>query len=399
MKKVILFIVLIVIVGVAYFFYKNNVNIPPTSDEEVSTEGDFTLPAPFKISLFAENVPNARVLTFAPQGVILVSQTQQGKISALPNKNGDGKADEVVTVVSGLTLPHGMAFRCTDPTNPDVCELYVAERDALLVFDYDAATMKAVNKKKLINLPAGSQTTHFTRTLLFMPSPNENTLLISIGSSCNVCDETDVNRASILAYDVVSGKTEQFAKGLRNSVFMEIHPVTGKIWATEMGRDYLGDNLPPDEINIIEKGKNYGWPICYGKNIHDTNFDNKTYIRNPCLEPFETQSLVDLPAHSAPLGIAFVPEEGWPEEYWFNLFVAYHGSWNRSVPDGYKIVRLKFNAKGGYVSEENFIIGWLKSDGTKIGRPVDIKVLPGGTMYISDDLRGAIYKVTRNDSI
>lgn len=171
-----------------------------------------------------------------------------------------------------------------------------------------------------------------------------------------------------------------------------------------MGRDNLGDDLPPDEINIIERPSagsgqssipNFGWPICYGKNIHDTNFDKNTYIRNPCMEPFETPSFIDLPAHSAPLGLAFVPEEGWPEEWWYNILVAYHGSWNRSTPTGYKIARLKMNAKGQYLGAEDFISGWLTKDGKKTGRPVDIKVLSGGTAYISDDHAGVIYRLFR----
>jgi glucose/arabinose dehydrogenase len=176
---------------------------------------------------------------------------------------------------------------------------------------------------------------------------------------------------------------------------MAIHPVTGAIWATEMGRDNLGDNLPPDEINIIKKGGNFGWPICYGKNIHDTNFDKNTYIRNPCMEPLELPSYIDIPAHSAPLGIAFVPDEGWPESYWYNALVAYHGSWNRSVPTGDKIVRIVLDAHGNYVRTEDFITGWLSASGTKQGRPVDIKILPGGTAYISDDDAGVLYKLSK----
>ncbi len=167
-----------------------------------------------------------------------------------------------------------------------------------------------------------------------------------------------------------------------------------------MGRDNLGDNIPPDEINIIEQKnnqpQNYGWPNCYGKNIHDDVFDKNTYIRNPCMAPFETPSFIDLQAHSAPLGLSFVPEEGWPEEYWYNLLVAYHGSWNRSAATGYKIVRLKMNAKGEYLGTEDFITGWLKDNDTKAGRPVDIKVLSGGTAYITDDSSGVIYRLYRD---
>jgi len=239
-------------------------------------------------------------------------------------------------------------------------------------------------------LPGGGN--HFSRTIMFMPYPDESKMLVSVGSSCNVCNESDERRAKILEYDFATGKLEEFARGLRNSVFMAIHPVSGDIWATEMGRDNLGDDIPPDEINIIKKGANYGWPICYGKNIHDNAFDKNVYIRNPCMESFETPSFIDLQAHSAPLGLAFFPEEGWPEEYWFNLLVAYHGSWNRTVPTGYKVVRARLDSKGEYLGTEDFITGWF-SNGKVYGRPVDILIQPGGTIYISDDKSGVIYRV------
>jgi glucose/arabinose dehydrogenase len=160
-----------------------------------------------------------------------------------------------------------------------------------------------------------------------------------------------------------------------------------------MGRDFLGDNLPPDEINILEKGKNYGWPNCYGKNIHDTVFDKNTYIRNPCMEPFETPSLIDLPAHSAPLGLAFVPSgKGWPKEYEGNLLVAYHGSWNRTVPTGYAIRRFVLDSKNNVVKDEDFVSGWLTEKGV-LGRPADLKFASDGTLYVSDDRAGLVYRI------
>lgn len=183
------------------------------------------------------------------------------------------------------------------------------------------------------------------------------------------------------------------AKGLRNSVFFTWSDVDGRMWATDMGRDGLGDDTPPDEINIITRESNYGWPICYGQNIHDTDFDKNTYIRNPCMSPFETPAHIDLPAHVAPLGLAFIPEEGWPEEYWYNLLVAEHGSWNKKEPVGYKIVRVILDAKGNYKGTEDFLSGFLTKDNKALGRPVDIITHPGGVMYISDDHAGVIYRV------
>jgi glucose/arabinose dehydrogenase len=226
-------------------------------------------------------------------------------------------------------------------------------------------------------------------------------LFTSVGSTCNACEESDWRRAAVLVSDEDGKDLKVFAKGLRNAVFMTTHFVTGDIWATEMGRDLLGDDLPPDEINILKEGVNYGWPICYGKNVPDAS-----YARDVGCENF-IPSHIDLQAHSAPLGLAFIPEDpstgsgqaAWPEEYWHDLLVAYHGSWNRPEPTGYKIVRLKLNAQGnpstssGQVIQEDFISGWLEGD-RAFGRPVDILVQPGGVMYISDDKAGLIYKVT-----
>ncbi len=361
----------------------------PTASPAVAsntTNFPLNLPPGFAISLFAKDLGTPRVLLRDPNGTLLVSIPAQGRVVALPDRNTDGVADETITVLTGLNRPHGLATRCAPR-----CQLYVAETDQLAVYDYDAATLKAQNKKTLARLPGGGG--HFTRTLLFLPPPNEGKLLLSVGSSCNVCAERDERRAKILIVNADGSNLRTFASGLRNAVFMTIHPVTKKVWVTEMGRDLLGDDIPPDEINIVEDGKDYGWPTCYGKNVHDTAFDARLGPRNPCREPEKVPSFVDLPAHSAPLGLAFVPNDGWPAEYRGNLLVAYHGSWNRSVPTGYKIVRYRF-ALDRPLEPEDFIAGWLGSDGTALGRPVDLLSEPGGTLYISDDKAGVIYRVT-----
>lgn len=400
-KKIFISIILVFIIAfLGFFIYRSYLGgTKPVINGSPKDGGGMTeeklglkLPENFSISIFAKNIDNPRVMTFDPNGNLIASLTTIGKVVALPDRNNDGKADEEIVILDKLKSPHGLAFRCTDK-----CLLYIAEENQVAVYDYDYSQLKASNKREIADLPSGGG--HFTRTLLFMPSPNDSKLLISVGSSCNVCNEKDERRAKILAFDVDKPQAglKTFARGLRNSVFMTIHPVVGKIWATEMGRDLLGDDLPPDEINIIEEDKNYGWPICYGKNIHDDDFDKNVYIRNPCMAPFETPSHIDIPAHSAPLGLTFIPEEGWPEEYWHNLLVAYHGSWNRSEPTGYKVVRYKLDAKGNYLGEEDFISGWLTKSGEVAGRPVGIVSLPGGTIYISDDKAGVIYKVSTKD--
>ena len=360
---------------------EKSAQVPPAINE---TEFPLKLPAGFKISIFAKGLESPRVMTYDPAGNIVVSIPAQGKVVALPDKNNDGVADEVVTVIDGLNRPHGLATRCTEK-----CEFFIAESNQVAYYDYNTKNLKTFNKRKIIDLPSGGN--HITRTILFMPSPNDHKLLTSVGSTCNVCEENDWRRAKILISNADGGDLKTFASGLRNSVFMAIHPVTGKIWATEMGRDLLGDNLPPDEINIVEEGKDYGWPYFYGKDIRDAAFEPDVMFEQ---NPDRFGSHIDIPAHSSPLGLAFIPEEGWPQEYWHNLLVAYHGSWNRTVPTGYKIVRYKLDAQGNYLGEEDFISGWLTNEGA-LGRPVDILVQPGGIIYVSDDKAGVIYKITR----
>jgi len=403
MKKLLFLIATLLLISVSFLFYKLYFlykgvkpgylpsKIKIISDEELKY---LKLPENFAIQIFAKGVNGARVIKEDPAGNLIVSLTKEGKIVSLPDLNQDGRADKVITLLEGLQNPHGMEIKCWDVRRPQNCKLYVAETEKLvqydLIFDEKEKIYKPVNPEKILDLPKGGR--HFTRTLLFLPYPQDHKILISVGSTCDVCYENDERNGTILVYDFKTKESKIYAKGLRNSVFLTLHPVTGKVWATEMGRDWLGDNLPPDEINIIEEGKNYGWPICYGKNIHDDNFDKNVYIRNPCMEPFETPSYIDIPAHSSPLGLAFFPEEGWPEKYWHNLLVAYHGSWNRTVPTGYKIVRYILDPQGKYLGEEDFITGWLQGN-EAIGRPVDILIKPGGIIYISDDKAGVIYRV------
>ena len=355
---------------------------PPTASWDEPDQAPLRLPPGFRISVFARDLPGARVLAQDPNGKLLVSLTSQGKVVALPDRDGTGTCEAPVAVLSGLHQPHGLAFGPEDPPR-----LYVAETRQVTAYDYDPEHGTATNPRKIADLPPGGR--HHTRTLLWLPPPNAHRLLISVGSSCDVCDETDPRYAKILALDLRDGSLTPFASGLRNSVFMAVHPLSQHIWATEMGRDFLGDNLPPDEINLIMEGRHYGWPYCYGKRVHDEQFDPRGAQQEFCKNTIH--SFIDVPANSAPLGLAFFPKE-WPKEFRHNLLVAYHGSWNRSVPTGYKVVRYRLDSAGNPLQEEDFITGWLTPQGA-LGRPVDIMITPERVIYLSDDQAGVVYRV------
>lgn len=336
----------------------------------------FSLQRGFQIRMFSDATPGARDLTFSPGGTLLVSLTGNGSIVALPDNNHDKKADEVKEILSGLARPHGIAFHNG--------KLFVAEEQRVAKYYWDEKTLTARFDKELFSLPF-SLGGHFTRSIVFDKSGK---LFVSIGSTCNVCRELDPFYASIIVSDE-NGKTPKlFVKGLRNAVFLVVNPNSGGIWATEMGRDFLGDDLPPDEIDVIEEGKDYGWPLCFGNKIHDVRFDPSGSSQT-CekIQP----PLYEIQAHSAPLGLTFVRSKQFPSDWQGDLLVAYHGSWNRSAPTGYKVVR--FNVRDEkIIGEEDFVTGFIQENST-FGRPVDLEFDNSGNLYVSDDKRGAVYVV------
>jgi glucose/arabinose dehydrogenase len=335
-----------------------------------------TLPAQVSIALFAKNLGNPRVLAFDPEGALVVSVPSQSKVVALPDRNADGVADETMTVAEGLNLPHGLAFRDG--------KIYIAETHQVAMYDYNVTTKKAENKKKLFDLPAGGN--HFSRTIGFGP---DGKLYTSIGSSCNVCNEKDPRRAKIFISNADGSDFREYASGLRNSVFFVWHPITREMWATDMGRDLLGDNTPPEEVNIVRSGGFYGWPYCYNNRVHDRAFDSSDNAKRICEGSIPPH--ITFQAHSAPLGLSFIPDS-WPEEYRGDLLVSYHGSWNRSSPTGYKVVRFDLNSQLMATSETDFIAGFLQGDGA-LGRPVDLLFDDKGALFVSDDKAGSIYRV------
>lgn len=331
------------------------------------------LPPGWKISIFAENLPGVRVMAFGPDGDLWVSQPGAGQVTQLTVK--EGRVTHQIPVWQHLDRPHGLAF---DPSNPSV--LYVAEESKVEKFLIDSEAGPQLVK----TLPPGGE--HVTRTIGFGP---DGKLYVAIGSTCNACKEKDSHRAAISTMNKDGTAYKVFASGLRNSVFFVWHG--GQLWATDNGRDYLGDNLPPDDVNVIAAGDDYGWPYCYGHQVQDTSVDRSSAAAARCRA--SVPSTIELPAHSAPLGLDFVPDTNdWPADWRGNLIVAFHGSWNRTKPTGYKLVRVPFSSSGQPKPAEDFITGWLTGQGA-IGRPVDV-VFHDQSLYVSDDKAGVIYKIT-----
>lgn len=339
-------------------------------------------PAGFHISVFADDIDGARMLVWSPGGVLLVSESGEGKVVALPDSKNSGKAERTVDVLSGLNEPHGLAFYQG--------KLYVAENDKVRSYDWDEKNLHASNPKKLADLPTGGG--HSTRSILF----HGGKMYISAGSSCNVCIEKDPQRATVMEFNPDGTGQKIFAKGLRNAVGVALNPKTDTVWVTVNGRDWLGDDLPPETIYDLGKnGGDAGWPYCYGDRVPDSNFTKPGDDRcNSVLEP-----RVQMQAHSAPLGLAFYEGTQFPAEYQNNIFLAFHGSWNRSIPTGYKVIRVKLDANGQpQGGAQDFITGFVAPGETKkgrwMGRPVGVVFGSDGSMYLSDDAANVVYRIT-----
>ncbi len=377
-----LLFILVFVIILAFVAY-DYLGVRPSAGSDGTA--DISMPPGFAIETYADNLGSSLVSYPGPDpgprmllekdGVVYVSIPNRELIAVLPDRDGNNEADEVGVFISGLNYPHGLDY--SDGW------FYIAEENRVIRVRDDDNNLRAdANSTEVLidDLPSGG---HSTRTV----KVNNDSLYLSMGSSCNVCYEEDERRAAISRCDLDGSNCTVFASGLRNSVGMVFHPETGDLYATDNGRDWLGDDLPPDEINLIEEGNDYGWPICYGKNIHDTEFDTNNSTVNPCEN--RTPSLVDLQAHSAPLGLAFYDGGMFPEEYQGDLFVCYHGSWNREVPTGYKIVNIDMDT----LDVNDFATGWLRENETVIGRPVDVIVAEDGSLLVSDDNAGKIYRI------
>jgi glucose/arabinose dehydrogenase len=326
------------------------------------------LPAGFQVSVFASGLAGPRLMAFDERGVLHVSQARGGSVVALPDRDADGVADEVVMVHDGLSRPHGLAFRDG--------WLYVAEEPRVVRLRGGDGLARPERQVIVDGLPAGAG--HYTRTVGFGP---DGGMYVSVGSSCNVCREGDRRRAAIVRYEPDGSGERLYGRGLRNAVGFTWRPGSDELWATNNGRDHLGDDEPPETVNVVRDGDDFGWPRCHNARIVDPQFGGAGAC-NGVAAP-----RVELPAHSAPLGLAF-----WPDVN--SLLVALHGSWNRSVPVPPHLVRVLLHSDGRTEVEE-FATGWQLgvSADTRWGRPVDVAVGPDGSLYVSDDGNGAIYRL------
>jgi glucose/arabinose dehydrogenase len=338
---------------------------------------EITVPAGFRIDVFAEKLGGARALAVDPRGVLLVSIAAQGRVVALPDRRGIGRARDVVTVVKDLDRPHGVAFRRG--------YLYVAETGRILRYRYDAETHAAVEPTVVVaGLPHGAH--HWTRSIAF---GRDGKLYVAIGSSCDICREQDSRRAAIVRYNADGSGEERFAGGLRNPVGLAFHPTTGALWTAVNERDWAGGAAPPDYVTEVRRGASYGWPECFA--------ERGTLRRDPTLDGAAdcrgaTPPSLELAPHAAPLGLAFYTRAQFPPEYVGDLFVALHGSRGGLTPAGYKIARVRFR-DGRPTGVQDFSSGWR--DGERIvGRPVDLAVGRDGSLYVSDDHTDRIHRVT-----
>jgi len=324
------------------------------------------VPEGFEISVFSDDLDGVRTLRFGPDGMMYAVLSRSGRIVRIDPE--DGASHE--PVVSGLTRPYGLAFYDG--------WMYVGETDQVVRYRGPSYEQSEV---VVPDLPTGGG--HWTREIVFGP---DGMLYLSVGSSCNLCEEADPRRAAVTRYRPDGSGETIVAEGLRNSAGLAVHPETGAIWASQNERDMLGDDVPPEEINILSDGTHFGWPYCYGQRIANPEYQDRA---SDCAST--TPPALEIQAHAAPLGMVFYTGEQFPEEYRGDLFVALHGSWNRSERTGYELIRVRV-VDGRPVSYEDFATGWLSSEQVS-GRPVYPVVGPDGSLFLSDDGGGRIYRI------
>jgi glucose/arabinose dehydrogenase len=334
------------------------------------------LPDGFKISVYAE-VPNARSLCVSPSGTVFVG-TRNDKVFALPDKNNDGYADSVYQIASGLNSANGVAFKDGS--------LFIGASSTIYRMDNIEATLANPPKPTVVYDQFPSDSHHGLRYISFGP---DNKLYVGVGAPCNVCIPSKPYYGSICRINPDGSGFEIYASGIRNSVGFDWNPDTKEMWFTDNGRDNLGDTIPNDELNKApQAGMNFGFPYCHQGNIPDPEFGKGKNCSD------YTPPVKLLGAHVASLGMRFNKENKFPPEYKNAIFIAEHGSWNRSTPIGYRVVVLKMDSNGNPMDPVPFAYGWLQDNKEAMGRPVDVQFLKDGSLLVSDDYNGTVYKIS-----
>ena len=342
-----------------------------------------SLPEGFSISLYSNKVPGARSLALGTEGTLFVG-TRSKTVYALSDKDGDNYAETVRIIANDLNTPNGVAFR--------EGSLYTAEINRILRYDEIESNLSTPPDPVAIVDTLPRDTHHGWKFIRFGP---DGKLYVPVGAPCNVCKKDDERYAAILRVNPDGKNLEVFAHGVRNTVGFDWYPESDVLWFTDNGRDnisrdpQINDNSPPDELNRAgEAGLHFGFPYCHGRDVRDPQFGSE----RSCGE--FTPPQWELPAHVAALGMRFYTGSMFPESWSNVIFIAEHGSWNRSIPIGYRVTSVRLNEAGEAASYEVFAQGWLRSDGAVWGRPVDVLIAPDGALLVSDDQRGAIYRIS-----
>ena len=332
-----------------------------------------TLPPGFQMEIYASGVPNARSMALGTKGTVFVGSRRAGKVYALVDSWHNNKADRVVTLARGLNVPNGVAFHDGS--------LYVAEESRLLRYDDIENHLDNPPSPGVLDVKFPVGPDHGWKFLAFGP---DGWLYIAVGMPCNVCEASDQRYGTIMRMKPDGSQQEIFARGIRNSVGFDWQPGTNELWFTDNGRDGMGDTVPPDELNRApQMGMNFGFPYCHGSDISDPEFG----IKHSCSE--FVPPVLNLPAHVAALGMRFYTGNMFPPDYRGQIFVAEHGSWDRSSPIGYRVTLVELRGGANYrVFAEGWLIGRLKW-----GRPVDVLIMPDGALLVSDNYAGAVYRI------
>lgn len=357
------------------FGLTGSVCVPPM---RATTQGldHITLPKGFVIDVFADEVTNARAMCWGDEGTLFVGTRDEGLVHALRDNDGDGKVDARHVVARGLNMPVGVAFRNGD--------LYVSAVDRIVKLPAIEGRLADPPEPVVVTDRFPAETHHGWKFIAFGP---EGDLYVPIGAPCNICLSEDSLFATITRMKADGNDLRIVARGVRNSVGFDWHPITKELWFTDNGRDWLGDDSPDCELNRSQKdGEHFGYPFCHAGSIPDPEFGKD----RTCGE-FVPPS-AELGPHVAPLGCRFYTGSAFPERYRNALFIAEHGSWNRSEPIGYRVV-VAFTEADGTATTEVFAEGWLQG-GRKTGRPVDVLVAPDGSLLVSDDAGDRIYRIT-----